>query len=646
MKKILFKVFVAILCVCTLCSTLTGCKEGQWGGTTMKNWGEVKTQSLGGFVAETNNYIYVLNGIANSNNSNKFGTPVKGALIAVDKATFGTDNVKTEVVVPKLFASKDYSAGIYIFGDYVYYGSPSTDKRPDGTTAKTEMKFLKTKLDGTNTTELFTASTLALEYRMIEASDGVYVVYYNNENSSIVSRNLTTGKSVTVAKTDAKTEGRESLNNFVLLDNEVAGQAVVLYTTTVYTADYNAEMVEDGNQRPTATYNKVYAYKAGDAKVENGETYGTCILDGSAKDLTYDVTAVENGFVFYTATDLNATTETYGISLGEFMQKKQEAKKVFADYAKSTNLIESLQEVYVLDTENGKLYKDTMLISEKGATKELVAVCSTMSSLIMKKGDFIYYYNTNNKICKIFIGAGEQTYKFGEQTVTYTAEDASEIRISDDTVATTWYQPEIVTLNNVEYLFYCDNSAEGLEYIKCVNLSNKTVGKDTDDDEKADEFSADGATFVAEITIKDKASMFDSKVNKVAGELEDGVLPLEKDKNTGEFYSTLIEDLRDEYENLPNPVKEKVKKETLTKLERYEQAIVISNLLKTLDGVRDIAKYESTDAEYIRLETAYKGIKAQMKKHYKRADCEQIDALIDNDLRADLTMAKNTFDAD
>ena len=73
---------------------------------------------------------------------------------------------------------------------------------------------------------------------------------------------------------------------------------------------------------------------------------------------------------------------------------------------------------------------------------------------------------------------------------------------------------------------------------------------------------------------------------------------------------------------------------------------MISNLLKTLDGVRDIAKYESTDAEYIRLETAYKGIKAQMIKHYKRADCEQIDALIDNDLSADLTMAQNTFDAD
>lgn len=644
MKKILLKVFIAILCVCTICSTLVGCKDSEWGGTSMKDWGEVKKQSLGGFVAETENYIYLINGSANSNDSNSFGKPVKGALIAVEKASFGTGNVKTEVVVPKLFASKDYSAGVYIFDNYVYYGSPSTDKRPDGTIAKTEMKFLRTKLDGTGTTELFTTSTLALEYRMVEASDGVYVVYYNSQNSSIISKNLTTGKTITVAKTDEKTAGRESLNNFVIMENEVTGQAVVVYTTTVYTTDYNTEMVEDGNQRPTASYNKVYAYKAGDGLAPNEENYGTLIYDGSVGDKTYDILQVDKKYVFYTQTNLNQVVETYGVSIEAFMQK-QTGEKVFADYVKTTNLIESLEEVYVLDTEKGELYKDTMLLSQKGATKHRVAVCSTLSSLIMKKGDFIYYYNSNNKICKIFIGAGKAEYTFGEQTVEYVAEEASEILVSDDTVATTWYQPEIVTLNGVEYLFYCDNSAEGLEYIKYVSLSNQTIANDTDEDEKADEFLANGGVFAAKITNKDKARIFDSKVNKVSGKLENGVLPLEED-NEGKYFSALINGLREEYDNLPQAIKENVKSETVEKLETYEKAIDISNLLKTLDGVKDIEEYEETDAEYIALENAYNSIKKQMNKHYSSSNYESIDALIENDLKANFTKARNTFDAE
>ena len=83
--------------------------------TTLTNWGAIK--SYGGAIAETENYLYYINGMGASTDDNTYGKPVKGALMVVDKSTIGTEEVKTEIVIPKLMVASDYNAGIYLFGE-------------------------------------------------------------------------------------------------------------------------------------------------------------------------------------------------------------------------------------------------------------------------------------------------------------------------------------------------------------------------------------------------------------------------------------------------------------------------------------------------------------------------------------------------
>lgn len=652
MKKILLKILGAVLCVCMLGSMLVGCSETKWGGTQMTEWGEVNAQSLGGFVAETENYIYYLNGMAVSTKDNTFGVPVKGALMAAKKSNLS----ETEVVVPKLFAASDYSAGVYIYGDYVYYGSPSTDKTPDGTVANSEMMFMKSKLDGTENKVLFSVDTLSMQYRIVENEGNVYVIYYDTDSASIISRNVDTGKVITVAKTDEKINGTESLNEFMFMKNAVTGQAVVVYTNTVYRyEEYNEEFVENVGSRTVENYNKLYAYSVGD-------TAGTCIYDGKDTGLTYDLLLVDENCVYYSATDQSANVDNYAVSIADFVGKAV-GTEISSTYVASTNLIVSLDEVYTFDSEAGKLYKDTLRKYKEGTNEEpkektCVAVSSTISSLITVKDGFVYYYNTNNQICKTYVNENRENqaqYIFDGETVNYNIEDAMEIRVSDDTAVTTWYQPEFVTINGVEYLFYCDNSSAGLNYIKYVEAGKLPVGEDTDDDEegKADTFYIEGSAFIGKILDADKADMYEYKISNVSTKLVNGILPLETDEDgnyklnsENKLYSTLIEDLRSEYEALPSAVKNKVADSTIEDLEEYEKAIEIANLLYTLEGMEKINQYDETSTEYLNLKAAYEAVKADMEKHYASDNWSTIDALIENNLKSYYSIAYNEFEAD
>ena len=98
MKKIIVKILSCVVCICMLLTSLLACSStSKWTSTKMTNWGEVK--SIGGFIAETDNYLYFIGGSTSSSGDNTFGTPVKGSLMVADKS----DLNKVEIAVPKLF---------------------------------------------------------------------------------------------------------------------------------------------------------------------------------------------------------------------------------------------------------------------------------------------------------------------------------------------------------------------------------------------------------------------------------------------------------------------------------------------------------------------------------------------------------------
>ncbi|MBP5466547.1 MAG: hypothetical protein J6Y43_03180 [Clostridia bacterium] len=384
MKKTFLKILLCLTAVALLCVSLTGCAKSNWdkSDVTLKDWGAVVEANNGSFVAETANYVYYINGIGDAEEDNTFGMPIRGALMAADKSDF----TKKCVVVPKLFVAEDYKAGVYIFGDYVYYGSPSVNKNSSGEIAKDELFFSRTKLDGTVTDNYFSVSGLDTEYRIVKTGDDVYIVYYDSAASALKVYNTTNRKAEIICKTDVKAEAR-SLSEYKFVDNSDANNAVLLYTVTVYSEAYNAKDAENSSySRPTYSYNELYVYKAGD--VTEGECKGVKVFDGNTVPAkTYSVVRLSNELVFFKTTEATATSEAkyYASTVADLYAKNEGAITEITDTTyvvgesdadiSANNLIINLNKVYayVGNTIKVSTITGNVIEEEKTLAKDITA---------------------------------------------------------------------------------------------------------------------------------------------------------------------------------------------------------------------------------------------------------------------------------
>ena len=136
--------------------------------------------SNGGFAVEKGNYVYYINGVESSTALNDFGKPVKGAIYRVSKSDLANkDYSKVDRVVPSIAYSSNYNAGIFIYGDRIYYGTPSTAKNSEGVVQNSYLDMKSSKLDGTETLKEAYVSfpSASYEYRFVEEGDTVYLLY-------------------------------------------------------------------------------------------------------------------------------------------------------------------------------------------------------------------------------------------------------------------------------------------------------------------------------------------------------------------------------------------------------------------------------------------------------------------------------------
>ena len=179
-KQILSLVAVATLFGSTL--AMTACGGDYYKADKLSGYTESNTvaTSNGGFAVEKDGYIYYINGREDYAASNEYGNVVKGALMRIkqDDLTAGKYDAE-DVVVPMLFAAQDYTSGIYIYGDYVYYATPTNDKNVQGEVNSSWIDFKRAKLDGTETMKgyYFRLSNNAVKYRFVEENGVVYCLY-------------------------------------------------------------------------------------------------------------------------------------------------------------------------------------------------------------------------------------------------------------------------------------------------------------------------------------------------------------------------------------------------------------------------------------------------------------------------------------
>ncbi len=161
---------------------------------------DAAVSSQGGFVVQKGDYVYFINGVETYTSDNTYGTPVKGALMRAKMADVKAGKNEAETVIPSLMVAADYTSGIYIYGDRIYYATPNNVGNTEGTVDNTYLDFKSVRLDGSDMRSYFRISDNAALYRFVQAGDQntVYVVYEMDD--TLTSYNTASGESVDLAR--------------------------------------------------------------------------------------------------------------------------------------------------------------------------------------------------------------------------------------------------------------------------------------------------------------------------------------------------------------------------------------------------------------------------------------------------------------
>ena len=293
--------------------TLGGCGKDY----TTKVSGDISgaVVSNGGFVVEKGNYVYFINGAESYTASNTYGKVNKGSLMRIAKTDLESGAyAKAETVVPMLFVSGDTTAGVYIYGDYVYYASPTTEKDPDTGKVKSDwISFKRSKLDGTDSMVkgyLKRLENRSAEYRFVqpEKDGAVYCLYVDGNN--LYSLNTSTKKTVTLV---------EGASDYFFNTTDLEDPNVY-YTMSV------TERV-DSETAVAADYNQVYTVRADATASVNASKASYTTSTGTTYD--FDGTYLKKNLDGFKAEDY--TTYPY-VNLGTLVLDGVGFSESYQDY--------------------------------------------------------------------------------------------------------------------------------------------------------------------------------------------------------------------------------------------------------------------------------------------------------------------------
>lgn len=578
MKK-LATLLITLLLVIVSCFALSACGN-DFKATSMTDWGDVMNGQTGSFYAETKNYIYYINGVGTLTDDNEFGVPVKGALMCVEKSSIGNASAKTEIVVPKIFVGNDTDAGIYLFGSdketYVYYATPNVNKDSSGKIANKEVTFMRTRLDSNESEELFSVGSLDTQYRMAEKNGVVYIVYFDDANSQLKVFDTKSKSSSVIISID------EKINNETVIDERTLYLSLdvykmmpsscdyqVVYSVKAYTEKYYEEKAsKEGYARETAKYNFVYAYSVKDGK--------KVLLNGTNDSLTYTFDDVKDGYLFYTATDIYSKAKNYAVSVEGDVVDNTKTKLNGIAVTDKVYFVSSLDKVYVFDSDKQNVYTLSLTTDDLFNNKEIVLSADNVSSILKIENNTVYYITTEKTLVKATLNSDEKP-----------------VKISEDTITTTWYDPAFITVDRKNYVFYSDTSTTGVSYIKYVDVDGEieTVYKDEEETE-IDYRKLNGQIFLGQMTEADVVKVVENKISLISA----SSIKMEEN-DSGKLESKVVKEARDAYEALSKEAKEGFSSETYKVLEQGEDAIALANAYKKLSKVDEYADLGTSEKD-------------------------------------------------
>ncbi len=138
---------------------------------------ETAAVSNGGFVVEYGKYVYFINGVETIEADNTYGKVTKAALMRILRSDLDAGKNTAETVVPSLMVAADYTSGLYVYGDRIYYATPNNVKNTSGKIERDYLDFKSAKLDGSDVKSYFRINKNDSEYRFVEVENVVYVMY-------------------------------------------------------------------------------------------------------------------------------------------------------------------------------------------------------------------------------------------------------------------------------------------------------------------------------------------------------------------------------------------------------------------------------------------------------------------------------------
>lgn len=516
MAKKLFAVF----CAAILALSLAACSKDTKATVTTKDDTIETVSSNGGFLVETGDYVYFLNGEVSAAKY-KTGEITKGALVRVRKADIAAGNTADcDIIVSKLVVSDDKDAGIYLYGGYFYYAAPSTENDSKGEVKTEKILFFRTKADGSDTSKSIAGRDFdkSVDFRFVQSGDNVYLVVKDSSEIYVYD-------AIAREELFSYTDTKSSVQEFIFSSD--AGDAAAFFS--IKPVNKFTYPDEDDDNRQTENYYEVYALRFGADKAEvtkelvldgigtsvNGNTENKGVYLNGA---TFDLIRYTNGVLYYSVTSLDTTTselklynyvEKANLTEANSLKYNDKTTHVTMNYGDGvadsafgdSSMILSVNEILYVNSDQGLMLYDYTMTGDGnkpyGATRILYndQIKGATLDFIVREGadDYLYYHNGN-----VYYKVNYTEIKDGKHTT------AEAFRINTFDVNTSWYKPEVVAFtsgNETHYAFiatYSDDTFRSYVYVidtTAEKAEYEEFCKEKDDDgnvtgEKSDEDKA------------------------------------------------------------------------------------------------------------------------------------------------------------
>lgn len=444
-----------------------------------KDASAANASSNGGFLAETGDYVYFINGSEVYTADNTAGKVEKGALVRVKKSDIGKGaKAEKEVVVSKLLSTGDYSAGIGVYGGKIYFATPSNVKSKTGTVQNTDIKFCYVSTDGTGIKEFATSTgDNSAAYRFVEANGKVYVIYAGsetvNENGADTTKNY-----IYVVSDEGKTVAKEEYASYIF-DNDADGKYVY------FTRSVNNEILGI-----TESFNEVYRLAAGADKAEkilygagtNRNSADVEYKDKGIQGVTFTLVAAQNGYVYFSVANIDTSTgtDTYYAFLGEdlnadtevnFSDKTVMTRNGSATVFSAANAFMSPECIVYVDPDRGLCSYNYSLEEDYDAYfgVEVENDSADVASATLAFVNDGYIYCRNGGVYYRMAYTYDETATSASSKFTV----GEEAKISPVTFSTSWYAPEVVKVGEKEYVLGTISGSDYFDYVFAFEIEDE-----------------------------------------------------------------------------------------------------------------------------------------------------------------------------